>query len=300
MPVEIPQQQGGLTYDDLIKPPVFSAFYPGAVRAGKPYAMMVFAHLEIMMDIVRDIAAGYSGLMGGQPKSTSAASVVTVDLGQMITFVPQIPGLVFDPPEQTLAWRPPHQNATFLFTVPETVESDFVGRVLVYQGVMIIGEIPVTLRLNAASASDALASAGEFTRLDPVFASYSHRDTPVMEHFRRARQHSGQKMLVDIYDLRAGEIWANRLLEMIDESAVFQLFWSDHSAASQYCREEWEHALTLLPQRPRFIQPVWWEAPMPSPPPELANLHFQRIGLPPVTRLQMVVSGLRRWLGWEG
>jgi hypothetical protein len=118
-----------------------------------------------------------------------------------------------------------------------------------------------------------------------------------MEYFRQSRASLGQKMLVDIYDLRAGDHWADRLLEMIDQSAFFQLFWSRHSAQSRYCRQEWEYALHYLAERPRFIQPVWWEAPMPDPPPELADLHFQKVPIPSRTRAQLLVARVRGLFG---
>ncbi len=117
-----------------------------------------------------------------------------------------------------------------------------------------------------------------------------------MEYFRKTRERIGQKMLVDIYDLRAGEYWSDRLIKMIDDSAAFQLFWSRSSAQSEYCRKEWQHALKHKLSHPRFIQPVWWREPMPAPPSELADLHFQRIGLPPVTRMRLAVMRLSRVL----
>ena len=41
-----------------------------------------------------------------------------------------------------------------------------------------------------------------------------------------------------------------RLLELIDEADIFQLFWSSNSMRSEYVRREWEHALAL--GRPRI------------------------------------------------
>jgi hypothetical protein len=36
---------------------------------------------------------------------------------------------------------------------------------------------------------------------------------------------------------------------------------------------EWLHALGL--GRPGFVRPTYWEVPCPTPPPELAEIHFQ-------------------------
>jgi hypothetical protein len=273
--------------------PQFSAYYPTAVAPDQPYALMAFAHIESMADAVREVAAGYQAMMGGKQSSGTASSTVEVSKGTLLTLVPRVDGISFTPAEQVITWDgQPWYSATFLFQTPVTLNADLSGRVLVYNGPLILGEIPVTMTLIQSDAGKALDKAEHLKKFDPIFASYSHRDTPVMQYFKRARENIGQKMLVDVYDLRSGEHWAQRLLDMIDESAVFQLFWSKHAAESQYCRQEWEHALKFLPQRERFIQPVWWEEPMPKPPPELQDLHFQRINLPTGTRWKIRLGNL--------
>ncbi|MBN1564104.1 MAG: HEAT repeat domain-containing protein [Anaerolineae bacterium] len=283
--------------DDSTQLPHFAAYYPAAVKPAAPYALMVFVHLESARAQVEEIAKGYTAIMGGSQRSAGVTSAVKVDVGSLITFVPVIAGITFDAPERVVAWQPPYQSATFLFTTLDTLPAALTGYVQVYQGPLIIGEIPITMQVVAAGQPAATTpnKAAEMEHLQPVFASYSHRDTPVMEYFRRSYARLGQKMLVDVYDLRSGEHWADRLLDMIGESAVFQLFWSEHSAQSTYCRQEWEHALRYLDDRPRFIRPVWWQDPMPAPPPELADLHFQRVPVPVLTRLQVILAQLRRF-----
>jgi len=239
--------------------------------------------------------------MGGAQSSKSTPSKLQIDPGSLITVVPQINGITFNPAELVITWQPPHVSATFLFTAPDALPADLTGRVLVYHGPLIAGEIPITLKraADAEPADPAPRQSAEMHTFDPIFASYSHRDTPVMEYFRHTRENMGQKMLVDIYDLRSGEHWADRLLEMIDESAVFQLFWSENSARSKYCRQEWEHALQYAEQRPRFIQPVYWTmpGPTPTPPPDLQPLHFRRVKLPPLTRAQITVAKIKKF--WQ-
>ncbi len=282
------------------EPPQFTAFYPQVVKPAQAYALMVFAHLDAARGRVQEIAAGYAPMMGGAQASGSAPSKLQIDPGSLITVVPQVAGITFEPAEQVIAWQPPHVSATFLFSTPETLTRDISGRVLIYHGPLIAGEIPITpvtikQPQGRTAPTPPLNQEAPMQVYDPVFASYSHRDTPVMEYFRRARANIGQRMLVDIYDLRAGEHWADRLLEMIEESAVFQLFWSANSAQSPYCRQEWEHALKYIDARPRFVQPVYWSGPgpAPTPPPELAGLHFQRVTLPPLTRVQLAVAKVR-------
>jgi hypothetical protein len=280
---------------DQTQPPHFTAYYPEAVKSSSSYALMAFVHLESARAMVEKIAQGYAAMMGGSQATTGVTSAIKVDVGSLITFVPVVAGIAFDATERVVTWQPPYQSATFLFTTPADLPPDLSGQVLVYQGPLIIGEIPVKMQVVAADqAVDPLPTkSGEMQRLQPVFASYAHRDTPVMEYFRRNYARLGQKMLVDVYDLRSGEHWADRLLEMIGESAVFQLFWSRHSAQSRHCRQEWESALRYLDERPRFIRPVWWQEPMPTPPPELADLHFQRVPLPVLTRMQMLIAKIQ-------
>ena len=275
----------------------FSAFYPSIVLLGKQYPLMVFGHLEASAEKVREVAAGFSNLMGQKPSSSLVKSLSNIETGTLLTFVPSFTGITFMPAEQIIIWQPPYQNASFLFQVPQNMKSPLiVGSIQIYQGPLIVGEIPVTIELKASNKSQEIALDRESTvkRFDPIFASYSHRDTPVMEYFRRQRSSIGQKMLVDIYDLKSGEYWSDGLLKMIDESAVVQLFWSESSSQSKYCQLEWTYALKYKDQRPRFIQPVWWKAPMPQPPTELAAFHFQRINLSPLTRAQITIGQAKR------
>jgi hypothetical protein len=278
--------------------PSFSAYYPEKVSAGQSYALLAFAHLEQARDQVQRIAVQYASAMGGSPVNASTLSVRPIRQGELLTFVPFVRGATFSPPEQVVKWYTPFQSASFLFNTSPGLDHDLEGQLLVYQGPLIVGEIPITIRYADKSVKNPLLDhEARISRYDPIFASYSRRDAPVMEYFRKQRATLGLEMLVDIYDLRAGEHWSDRLYEMIEASAVFQLFWSKNSAGSPYVRQEWEYARLFQVKRPRFIQPVWWHSPMPDPPPELAELHFQKVELPSLTRFQLIGARLRHMLG---
>ena len=95
-----------------------------------------------------------------------------------------------------------------------------------------------------------------------VFPSYSHKDLAIVHQAEVYGRALGHVYLRDRLALRTGEEWEVRLLELIDEADIFQLFWSSNSMRSEYVRWEWEHACAL--GRRGFIRPTYWEVPMPQ------------------------------------
>ena len=139
---------------------------------------------------------------------------------------------------------------------------------------VIVADLPisvfVTAQPAAASTAPSSASADPY---DAIFCSYSHKDTAIVERVERAYKALGMDYLRDVTTLRSGETWNPRLLELIEEADIFQLFWSNASAASRYVEQEWAHALSLG-RGGAFIRPVYWEQPMPKAPDALGHLHF--------------------------
>jgi hypothetical protein len=114
-----------------------------------------------------------------------------------------------------------------------------------------------------------------------IFPSYSHLDVAIVEQAEVLGRALGDVYTRDRTMLRSGEDWNARLLELIDDADIFQLFWSSNAMRSEYVKQEWEHALSL--GRPFFVRPTYWEEPMPRstqpelPPPTLRRLHFQSL-----------------------
>jgi hypothetical protein len=158
----------------------------------------------------------------------------------------------------------------------------FTG-VTVFLGVIIVAEIPLSIRVESAT-SDAsrqfeTGSARPYRR---IFPSYSHRDAAIVAQFERYARVLGDEYLRDAVHLRTGQVWTEELRRLIRSADIFQLFWSNSSMRSRYVREEWEYALSL--QRSHFVRPTYWEHPFPAAPEEdlpplaLQRLHFQRLG----------------------
>ncbi len=159
---------------------------------------------------------------------------------------------------------------------------DVRGRMTVLLGNIILADVPLHVHVSSSAASESQEAPRRLVTATPyrkIFASYSRKDKSIVEQFEFFAKTIGDRYSRDVNDLRSGEVWSDRLEEMIEEADVFQLFWSSNSMRSQYVRQEWEYALKL--NRRNFIRPTFWEEPMPKdpsnslPPEDLLRLHFQ-------------------------
>jgi TIR domain-containing protein len=206
-----------------------------------------------------------------------------------LQIVPDLPGLLCDPAAVTVLWRGPVHEARFLLWAPPQLAGSVVaGWIRVWCGPLILGEVSVRQRVAAGGASplpdDHQAKRQRVSRYRKIFPSYSRRDSAVVEQVAVAARALGDQYLQDVLTLRSGEKWRPRLLELIEEADVFQLFWSTNSMHSPHCRTEWEHALGL--RQPDFVRPLYWEDPFPEapdlgmPPDELRSIHFAHLPVP--------------------
>ena len=153
------------------------------------------------------------------------------------------------------------------------------GRLTVFLGCIVVAELPIALRVDATPTTASVEHA-QVRMYRRIFASYSRRDAAIVDQFEQYARALGDEYLRDSIQLRSGEVWSDRLRQMIEQADAFQLFWSHSSMHSLFVRQEYEHALWL--NRPSFVRPTYWEDPMPTadglPPEALLRLHFQRLG----------------------
>ena len=282
----------------------FTVYRPQEIAPGSWYSFLAFAHLaqrppDALPDDPdpREVVRAQAGALLGH--STANYSPLVQDATQAVpreselTFMPELEGVEFDPPQRTFYWcQSVHREAFLLRAKPGVAGRLLRGRLSVFWGRLLLADVPLSIRVSATAAASAaqtlappatLFVADSAPRYRRIFASYSHKDSWIVEEFERYAQVLGDEYLRDVVSLRTGESWNARLMELIDGADVFQLFWSSTSIDSPFVRREWEHALQL--SRPGFVRPVYWEDPLPSrpendlPPAALSQLHFQR--LPP-------------------
>jgi TIR domain/Hsp70 protein/WD domain, G-beta repeat len=284
-----PSPRAGPVVDDDVR---FTVYRPEVLTPGRWASLLVFAHKTTLvvepgqepvdpLQVVEDRARAYFDSAVPRPAGVDAQQGLIH--GAQLRIVPDLPGIQCNPREQQFEWWEPVHEARFgLRAGPDLAGTVVRGAVRIWCGALIFGEVSITIRI--AAGGPPVQAPAVTTPLSPyrkIFASYSHQDRSVVDSFAEAARALGDRYLQDVLTLRAGEPWDARLLELIEDADVFQLFWSRNSMRSPHCRKEWEHALTL--RRPLFIRPVYWEDPLPAdpgqelPPATLRVLHFVRV-----------------------
>jgi len=286
--------------DDVL----ISVYRPKAVEPGKWYTLLAYAHLGAKrpddppdaLDPIEEVkrrAATVLAERGKDYRATTQEALLGLPEGGLVRFVPQVPGVEFNPPMRSFAWYERiHEESFKLRTQTFAHGTVLRGKLTAYLDSILLADVQLSFTVvdQEADTSETVHDSAHAYR--KIFASYSHRDREIVEQFNLVVGALGDRYLIDVRDLRSGEVWDQRLERLIEQADVFQLFWSSHSMRSPFCRQEWEHALALA--RPDFIRPVYWEDPMPCdtakqlPPPQLARLHFACLAMQPLVQPGLV------------
>lgn len=270
----------------------FTVYRPQVIVQGQWASLLVFAHKtdpvaepgREPVDPVEQVEARARAHFGGTaPRPVGEDARQCLTRGVRLRIVPDLAGLRCNPPAAEVDWwEPVHEVLFRLLAGPELAGTAVRGAVRVWCGPLIIGEVSIRVQVAAAGpAAQPPLAAESARRYRRIFPSYSHQDRAVVASFAEAARALGDQYLQDVLTLRSGERWDSRLLQLIEDADVFQLFWSRKSMHSPHCRNEWEHALAL--QRPLFVRPLYWEEPLPEdpgaglPPPALLALHFVKV-----------------------
>lgn len=260
----------------------FTSFYPREVPTQQWQTLLVYTHIADALEAVRRDALKFAEELGERPRVMQATAAQPVERGTTLTIVPSCAGVRFNPERLSLSWDEDWQRSNFRFQVAdELAGSAAAGEIAVYVGPLILAVLKFGLLVSDSSPADVPATNAQQQTVGPssVFASYSHDDTPVVLACRNAYKALGLTVNIDVDALRSGDQWDPRLLQLIDGSDVFQLFWSVRAAQSEAVQREWRYALAHT-HGAGYIRPVYWEQPLIAPPPELSNVHFAYIDLP--------------------
>lgn len=261
----------------------FTAFHPREVAPRSWNSFFVYTHIARALAAVKMDAAHFARELGTEPLRKSVEAIIPMSRGVTITIVPECEDVAFNPRRQSFTWPEDWHRADFRFRAGSASAGTALNiKVQVFLDLANFATIvmPVLCLEDAGRLpSGENREQAEATMHTRIFMSYSHEDAPIVTACRNTYQALGLTILRDRDTLKPGEQWRPGLQRMIDESEVFQLFWSARSAASSAVREEWEYAVTLG-KGEEFIRPVYWEEPLAPPPQELAPLNFYYVPLP--------------------
>jgi hypothetical protein len=264
----------------------FTTYHPRGMKPDVWYRFLVYAHLPSAFGEVQADSRTRLGHQARDYGKGRGQATQFINRGAEIVVVPDLPGCRFNPPRASVLWLEDWHRAEFrMQATPNTPGFEpgtaVNGRVAFYVGPILVAETPIWTYIWAESDDEAaLEDPNVRTTSEPyqaIFVSYSHKDTAIIEQLEKAYVVLGMQYLRDVRMLRSGEKWYPALLQMIEVADIFQLCWSNNAKQSPYVRQEWRHALKQ--ERPSFIRPVYWEKPMPPPPPELSDIHFAYLEL---------------------
>ena len=259
----------------------FTAFHPKEGQADAWQSLLVYAHVTSAAKAVRNDAQKYKDEI--QPiKETTSKTSARIARGTELSIIPSCTGVTFNPAQVTFRWAEEFHRASFRFKAEPSLAGDAVsGQISIHAGPLLISTIKFAMLFNDKTNSPSLGEQVEQATMyssNRIFISYSHNDTELALLFRNVLEAVGYDVLIDIDDLRAGQVWNAELMNMIERADIFQLFWSSNSSQSEYCRREWQHALQQ--EKPDgYIRPIYWRKPLPTPPEELSKFHFDFVEL---------------------
>lgn len=256
----------------------FTVCHPHELRPKDWYTLLAYVHFPQARKMVdSDCKERLKEEISYGRRSEKATQEIA--RGSEILIVPELPGCRFNPDYHRLLCVEDWHRAEFRVQASPDLPGyhlgmPVTGRVSYYLESVLVGEVAICALFSetAEIAGSKPLTPSSAKPYEAIFVSYAYEDSEIVEILGRAYKAIGMAFLRDVEVLRSGEQWNSRLLQLIENADIFQLYWSEAARKSTYVEQEWQHALAQ--NKENFIRPVYWQRPMPEPPRELAGLHF--------------------------
>jgi hypothetical protein len=260
--------------------PKITAAYPEAMAPWSWATLEVFLYLrdyrELVGSEIRRLQdredLDYSAMSSELPRSLPAGCPIRVCL--------QSSALRCNPSETTIHWHEPYNRLPFRISPLDQAKDGYSASLDIdlFADDLPVASMRPAIAVNSQLHGEQAKATADAAWYEDIFASYAREDLKLVRHLKERYEALGLYLFVHLDDLRSGDLWRAALFRRIDESDLFQLFWSEHARRSKYVAAEWQHALRAQDVKGgRFIRPVYWEDPMPPIPEELAQINFRRI-----------------------
>jgi len=264
----------------FVERPVVTVSYPEATGHSRWYLIDLFIYLQ-----------GFRRLVGREINKRRQSEEeeyadVTTHLGKTLPAGTLLRVLIssdhFDvnPEEIALRWIEGYYHQEFRIRPRRSAVNGSQAdlKIEVFGDGFPLGEISIPITVLDEHAAEDSRREANMRWFQDVFASYAHEDFEIVQHLKARYAALGIDLYVDKERLRPGDKWSAELLHKIEESDLFQLFWSNAASRSIPVEEEWREAVKLRSVKDfKFLRPVYWEEPMPLRPPDLADTHFHKL-----------------------
>jgi hypothetical protein len=287
----------------------FKVLYPGEVKPEQSYPLLIFctslppaitsdtntpnlAEIEVQRRadcLLQDKRSHYyeNNVYGSR----------RIPRGTYLKFSLNAKGIKFDHKQIVSNWDNELIEQRFKLKASKEYEGRRVkGTVKVAVWVVPVASLDFEVHITSSAACESF-SVADSTFRRRIFPSYAREDAAVLTQFENIHQGSGDEYISD-RKIPAGAEWEPKLLEYIAGADLFQLFWSDHAANSEYIRKELARALELNKE----IRPVYWKEPPPPFFPEASKFQAKYIPLtceqaPEKSHNAYLLAPLISWFG---
>jgi hypothetical protein len=254
---------------------LFTVTAPANVRPGTNAELIVWAHMQKDRKLVLREAMASLGIATLQKLLARSRGPFSIECGTVVSLLLQIEGVSIVNPHNQITWTGAVGNVNFVFSVPqEATEGTRKATCFIRMNGLEVARIDFLLRIGRhGNQRDRVPV--DLKRYRTAFASYATEDREaVLAHVRGMQKIAPHlDVFVDVMKLRSGDLWAEKLNEVIPKVDVFYLFWCGHALRSEWVEKEWRCAYTT--RGLAFIDPVPLESPELAPPPrELSDKHF--------------------------
>ena len=248
----------------------FATFAPYRITPNCRFVLDVWAYLPHQYNCITAIAQKHGrvnlGLKTGVP----------VPRGVILTIMINIEGFDVQDPIDTMVFESVPTNASFIIKVPaDCTTGEYPGKAVVnYQGVTI-AKIVFLIYIDTNEARNYVDHSLKTLYPKSAFASYASENRgEVLSRIQGMKKVAPElDIFIDIFSLRSGQNWQEKLEQHVPTKDTFYLFWSQPAARSKWVEREWRLALSR--RGLKYIDPVPLDEPDLVPPPkELSALHF--------------------------
>jgi hypothetical protein len=260
--------------------PRVTASYPESLAPGKWRTFEVFIYAAEFREAIEAQIKRLSQLETEEYGTVSAPFPRGIPEGCAIKVRLSSAKLRVNPSELTIRWYEPLNRLPFRVAAPadHPLECPANINIEVFADDLPVSSMEASIIVTADAQTDSPHTHCTAQLYEDVFASYAREDLAVVRHLKKRYEALGIYLFIDVDDLRGGSIWRRELFQRIEQSDLFQLYWSRASCESEYVAIEWQHALKLIECKGgRFIRPAFWEEPMPTAPDALSHITFRKL-----------------------